>query len=58
MELHSLEERIWDAWVRICSECERNFDLRNGIDCEEWYAGHDCEVRTEPQQYTNKEVNK
>jgi hypothetical protein len=50
--------RHYDIWERNCHECTRRFDLCNNIDCEEWYAGHDCESQLQQQQYTNKEVNK
>lgn len=29
-----------------CSECDRIFDLRNEVDAEEWFYGHDCEERS------------
>jgi hypothetical protein len=29
---------------RTCAECDRRFNLRDDIDAEEWYYGHDCEV--------------
>jgi hypothetical protein len=28
-----------------CAECERVFDLFNGLDYEELVTGHDCEVQ-------------
>ena len=27
-----------------CCECNREFDLWDEIDAEEWYYGHDCEA--------------
>ena len=26
-----------------CAECEREFNLFDEVDAEEWYYGHDCE---------------
>lgn len=34
---------IDDAFLRVCSECKREFDLLNDVDAEEWAFGHDCE---------------
>ena len=28
----------------ICTECERVFNLKDEIDAQEWYYGHDCEA--------------
>jgi len=27
-----------------CEECDRVFDMADGIDRQEWHYGHDCEV--------------
>lgn len=27
-----------------CVECEREFDLFDEVDAQEWFYGHDCEV--------------
>jgi hypothetical protein len=27
-----------------CVECDREFDLLDEDDAQEWYYGHDCEV--------------
>tara|TARA_Y100001949_G_scaffold167888_1_gene166005 strand:- start:102 stop:236 length:135 start_codon:yes stop_codon:yes gene_type:complete len=27
-----------------CCECEREFDMFDDIDAQEWYYGHDCEA--------------
>lgn len=29
--------------TQTCIECEREFDLLNESDSEEWFYGHDCE---------------
>lgn len=26
-----------------CEECQREFDLTDDTDAQEWYYGHDCE---------------
>lgn len=28
---------------RECVECRRLFDLRDQVDSDEWFYGHDCE---------------
>ena len=28
----------------ICIECDRVFNLKDEIDAQEWYYGHDCEA--------------
>lgn len=28
-----------------CVECDREFDLTNDDDLEEWHYGHDCEAK-------------
>ncbi len=30
--------------IMICPECEREFDLLDETEADEWYAGHDCET--------------
>ena len=30
--------------ITKCPECEREFDLRNEEESEEWHYGHDCEI--------------
>lgn len=30
--------------LKICRECNRQFDMSIDDDADEWYAGHDCEV--------------
>jgi hypothetical protein len=30
------------TWV--CAECDREFDMLNTADAEEWFYGHDCET--------------
>lgn len=33
-----------DPDCATCQECEREFDLTDETQTEEWYYGHDCEV--------------
>ena len=33
-----------DLDVVTCVECEREFDLMNETDANEWFYGHDCEA--------------
>ena len=43
-----------------CCECNREFDLWDEIDAEEWYYGHDCEavsVQTKT-EYINRAMDK
>ena len=32
------------GWVKICPECERQFNLRSETQASEYYHGHDCEA--------------
>lgn len=34
--------------IRTCSECDREFDLLNEVDYNEWHYGHDCEPAPRP----------
>lgn len=29
--------------TRVCGECNREFDMFDEEDAEEWHYGHDCE---------------
>jgi hypothetical protein len=29
---------------KTCCECEREFDMFDDVDAQEWHYGHDCEA--------------
>jgi hypothetical protein len=32
------------AHIKTCYECDREFDLHDETDTQEWHYGHDCEA--------------
>ena len=39
-----IRERNYFQPKRECCECNREFDMFDEIDAQEWYYGHDCEA--------------
>ncbi len=33
--------------IMVCPECDREFDLLDEDEADEWAHGHDCEVTTD-----------
>lgn len=37
-----------NLFIRTCLECDREFDLLDEVDYNEWHHGHDCEPEPRP----------